>query len=175
MLGTKRVERMDRAILRDALPIEQLETYCSQNGMILANWSANDVEQDVRLTPVSKKVSRWQVGRTPTDSLPPMLPLYLPIQSSKIKKSTNNDALLLNWVTLTRFKEQILYAGFSVSACAKEQILPTKRVVQVPCSVDPIVAVVIFNGVNVASGCNFWATKGFKKNRGPIDIQYVMP
>ncbi|GJV90377.1 glutamate receptor 3.6-like protein, partial [Tanacetum coccineum] len=41
-------------IIGEALPIEQLETYCSENGMILANWSAIDMEQDIRLTPVSK-------------------------------------------------------------------------------------------------------------------------
>ncbi|GJV60722.1 T-complex protein 11, partial [Tanacetum coccineum] len=44
---------------------------------------------------------------------------------------------------------KVLYARFPVSACAKEQILPSERAVQVPCFVDPIVAVVIFKGLTV--------------------------
>ncbi|GJS23384.1 bifunctional 3-dehydroquinate dehydratase/shikimate dehydrogenase, chloroplastic-like protein [Tanacetum coccineum] len=40
----------------EALPIEQLETYCPENGMILANCSAIGMEPDVHLTPVSKRL-----------------------------------------------------------------------------------------------------------------------
>nr|GFD06389.1 bifunctional 3-dehydroquinate dehydratase/shikimate dehydrogenase, chloroplastic-like [Tanacetum cinerariifolium] len=37
-----------------ALPIEQLDTHCPKNGMILANCSAIGMEPDIHLTPVSK-------------------------------------------------------------------------------------------------------------------------
>ncbi|GJZ04655.1 ribonuclease H-like domain-containing protein [Tanacetum coccineum] len=38
--GTERAQCLARAVSGEALPIEQLETYCPENGMILANCSA---------------------------------------------------------------------------------------------------------------------------------------
>ncbi|KAM0071944.1 putative 3-dehydroquinate dehydratase, Shikimate dehydrogenase (NADP(+)) [Helianthus debilis subsp. tardiflorus] len=51
----ERAESLARAVSGEALPIEQLDTYCPQNGMILANCSAIGMEPDVHLTPVSKE------------------------------------------------------------------------------------------------------------------------
>ncbi|KAJ0435248.1 putative 3-dehydroquinate dehydratase, Shikimate dehydrogenase [Helianthus annuus] len=54
----ERAESLAREVSGEALPIEQLDTYCPQNGMILANCSAIGMEPDVHLTPVSKVKSR---------------------------------------------------------------------------------------------------------------------
>lgn len=51
----ERAQCLARAVSGEALPIEQLETYCPENGMILANCSAIGMEPDVHLTPVSKE------------------------------------------------------------------------------------------------------------------------
>ncbi|MFS7930887.1 putative 3-dehydroquinate dehydratase, Shikimate dehydrogenase [Helianthus anomalus] len=51
----ERAKSLARAVSGEALPIEQLDTYCPQNGMILANCSAIGMEPDVHLTPVSKE------------------------------------------------------------------------------------------------------------------------
>lgn len=51
---TERAQSLARAVSGEALPIEQLNTYCPENGMILANCSAIGMEPDVHLTPVSK-------------------------------------------------------------------------------------------------------------------------
>nr|GEV92447.1 ARM repeat superfamily protein [Tanacetum cinerariifolium] len=58
---TERSQCLARAVSAEALPIEQLETHCPQNGMILANCSAIDMEPDVYLTPVSKKTIGHQL------------------------------------------------------------------------------------------------------------------
>ncbi|XP_076899470.1 bifunctional 3-dehydroquinate dehydratase/shikimate dehydrogenase, chloroplastic-like [Bidens hawaiensis] len=51
----ERAQSLARAVSGEALPIEQLDTFCPQNGMILANCSAIGMEPDVHLTPVSKE------------------------------------------------------------------------------------------------------------------------
>ncbi|GJU77973.1 hypothetical protein Tco_1275043 [Tanacetum coccineum] len=111
-----------------------------------------------------------------------------------LRSSSRHYSVALKDTFISSWK--VLYACFPMSACAKEQILPAERVVQVPCSVDPIVAVVIFKGLTVgvlvqrcfqsvfinptfikAFGLtlSFWATDGCTKNKGPVDIHYVMP
>ncbi|KAL7594424.1 hypothetical protein Lser_V15G28199 [Lactuca serriola] len=52
---SERAESLARAVSGEALPIEQLDAYCPENGMILANCSAIGMELDVHLTPVSKE------------------------------------------------------------------------------------------------------------------------
>nr|XP_043620886.1 bifunctional 3-dehydroquinate dehydratase/shikimate dehydrogenase, chloroplastic-like [Erigeron canadensis] len=51
----ERAQSLARAVSGEALPIEQLDTFCPENGMILANCSAIGMEPDVHLTPVSKE------------------------------------------------------------------------------------------------------------------------
>ncbi|XP_076883675.1 bifunctional 3-dehydroquinate dehydratase/shikimate dehydrogenase, chloroplastic-like [Bidens hawaiensis] len=50
-----RAESLARAVSGEALPIEELDTFCPENGMILANSSAIGMEPDVHLTPVPKE------------------------------------------------------------------------------------------------------------------------
>lgn len=51
----ERAESLARAVSGEALPIEELDAFCPENGMILANCSAIGMEPDVHLTPVSKE------------------------------------------------------------------------------------------------------------------------
>ncbi|KAI3741830.1 hypothetical protein L1987_59508 [Smallanthus sonchifolius] len=51
----ERAESLAQAVSGEALPIEQLDTFSPQNGMILANCSAIGMEPDAHLTPVSKE------------------------------------------------------------------------------------------------------------------------
>ncbi|CAI9280586.1 unnamed protein product [Lactuca saligna] len=55
VLISERAESLARAVSGEALPIEQLDAYCPENGIILANCSAIGMEPDVHLTPVSKE------------------------------------------------------------------------------------------------------------------------
>lgn len=51
----ERGESLARAVSGEALPINHLDAFCPENGMILANCSAIGMEPDVHLTPVSKE------------------------------------------------------------------------------------------------------------------------
>ncbi|KAI3773117.1 hypothetical protein L6452_04316 [Arctium lappa] len=51
----ERGESLARAVSGEALPINHLDAFCPESGMILANCSAIGMEPDVHLTPVSKE------------------------------------------------------------------------------------------------------------------------
>nr|GEV03028.1 bifunctional 3-dehydroquinate dehydratase/shikimate dehydrogenase, chloroplastic-like [Tanacetum cinerariifolium] len=62
-LGPKRSQCLARAVSGEALPIEQLETHCPENGMILANCSSIGMEPYVYLTPFSKIIYFARVSK----------------------------------------------------------------------------------------------------------------